>query len=317
MELEYNGVSLELLSIDRADRVGVYTPDGADLLYVKWVLSATCVYAPSPGYPVATAASALSPDTEARLYDRAPPPPPLFSREQVRGTDPSIPPFTQVTNVGYDRTDPRWLTDANRPGRFNAVMTDAELRARLWVPRARLKITAHDANGREVVWLQSPKPGLSVDVANGPHPISVDVVEAAGSGHSMGVHFQIETSVSPCPSGSDRLILSHRWEMAHDHDDDYYLTRYIQGEVVFNAEILDKLDIWGDHVRNQFFHPIPLGFRRGGPKLVQSSDGLVIRYTIRDTDQTVTFEPGDSGATHVEIAEKIGFNQTMSVGGSL
>lgn len=291
MELEYNGVRLELLTLDRVERRSVYTPDGMDLLYIEWLIGAACVYARG-GYPVATAVEDISDDTRRAAYGGA-------RRGSVRGTDPHETILTQTENLhgGPDQ----W--DAGRIG----VLTDLEIRGRLQTPRRPLVIRALDENGKYVEWLRAPRGPDAVDAANGPFPISVDVVSAQGNGDTLGVYFQVRTCLTPCPTGSDRLVLAHRWQMSHKQDENFYLTRVIQGEITFNGAVLAASGLHPDDVRNQFIHPIPLGFRRGVPDITQSSDGLTLSYTITDTDQTVTFDPADSGAAKMSIVEKVAY----------
>jgi len=288
MEAEYNSVNMQLLTLDRVSRTAIYSPDQMDLLYVEWILGMSCVFARG-GYPVATSAKNVSQVTLDELKG-------AFANGGIRGADPQITAWGQTSNVAGDSFDAA-----------NGIVTDAEARTRLWVPRRKLKISGYDSDGNKVVWLESPRGTATCDAANGPHPLSVDVVEATGDAGTLGIHFQVRTCVPPCPAGSDRLILSHRWEMTHAHNDDFYLTRTIRGEVVFNGAVVNKNDLRPDLFRNQFMHPIPLGFRRAGPQITQSSDGLTIHYTLVDTDPTVVFDPGDSGATQMEIVEKIAY----------
>jgi hypothetical protein len=93
--------------------------------------------------------------------------------------------------------------------------------------------------------------------------------------------------------------------MSHSHDDNYYLTRTITGIIVFNGAVMRLQQINPDFVRAQFIHPVPIGFQRRAPEITQSSDGLTIRYTITDTDPTITFDPGNSGASNIQIIEKM------------
>lgn len=291
MELEYNGVTLELLTLDRVHREAVYTADQTDLLYVRWVIGASCVFA-SGGYPVATSVKSVSQQAREQLYGGSP--------QTNLGVDPPAPSSDKVSQR-------RNVASELGAAGYNGVETDVEVKSRLWTPRGKLKISAYDTDGKKVTWLESPRPGFSVDAANGPRPLAVDVVSATGDAGTLGVYFQIETCLPPCPNGSDRLVLSHRWQMTHEHDSNYYLTRIIEGEIVFNAAVVAKSGLTPDLVRAQFIHPVPLGFKRGGPRIVASSDGLTIGYAVADTDQTVTFSPGDSGATQLDVQEQYAY----------
>lgn len=289
MHLEYNTVSLELLSLDRVERHNVYDPSGTDLMYVKWLISATCVYSPG-GLPVGTAITNITPYTRREATGNTITP----NRRQVRGDFPFLSTTAQEENVR-----------GQQPG-YTALITDVELRTKLALPRKPLKIWAYDTDGQEIIWLQCPKAGFPCDPINGPRPLGPpDVVDATGEGLTFGVHFQVECATLPVPDGSDQLVLSHRWQMSHESNEDHYLTRMIDGEVVFNAALLQAYKLNPDWFRNQFFHPIPLGFRRHVPLVTLSPDGNVLKYRVEDVDTSITFDAGDSGATQIQIAENL------------
>lgn len=294
MWIEYNHVPLKVVDLQRMERVNVYTEDNADLLYVRWYLAAVCTLAPG-GLPKALSVTRLSTDTDKSL----------------KGRDDTI---AQVRNDprAKNPTEETLQTEFDFPGQappnvwFTGAESDAEIRYRLLKPRCPLRVWAWDGRtGKPIRWLESPRPGFTVDATVGPTPISCDVVAADGEPNSVAVLFQIRTDVTPCPVGSDRFVLSHRWETTHGHDENYYLTRQINGEIIFHAGVRDALGKNPDLVRNQFMHPVPLGMKRQPAMIAQSSDGLKISYTVLDVDQAITFSPGDSGATHIEIEEKM------------
>lgn len=297
MFLQYNGVNLELVSLDHVERTGVYSTDGMDLLFVHWIIGATCVFSPG-GYPVGTAATSLSTDTTAAVVPSSL----TAAGINLHGTNTVVPAFTQEANVVG--------SFGPAAGGVNAIQTDAELKNRLYIPRKKLFIWGFDdQTGFRTIWLESPKGSLACDINGGPKPLALDVVSATGEGLTFGVHFQIETWQSPCPSKADRLLLSHRWQMQHTHDTNNYLTRIIDGEAVFNQAFIQSTGAQPDLIRNQLYHPIPLGFQRTLGPITQSSDGATIRYQILDTDTTITFDPGDSGATQMEIVENLSYTQ--------
>lgn len=303
MFLEYNDVSLKCLDLQRYSRRSVYSPDGADLLYVRTVLGVMATYAPG-GYPRMPSVTNIGGDTE----------------NVMGGRDNTVQILTQLPRGTPDPTGGRSGTvdtvptlESDLPGSqrlagpfFSGPQTDVELRNRLLMPRKKLILWAYDKrDGKAVRWLESPRSTMSTDATNGPIPISCDVVSAAGEPNSVGVFFQVQTDVSPCPIGSDRAVLSHRWEMSHTADENFYLTRIIRGEIIFNGAYINTFSVNPDSLRNQFIHPIPVGFSRGIPQVSQSADGLTIRYIVTDTDPTIMFSPGDSGATQIQILEKI------------
>lgn len=316
MYLDYGSVRLKVIDLVRFERETVWSEDGADLLYVLATIGVTAVYAPG-GIPALPSITQMSQETQDTLSgdDRTV----AALRRLPRGFDPGA-----RSNI-LDK--PRMEDDSTGRGlaaigavlngddtRHSGPQTDAELRARLWLPRKKLILWAYDRQtGLPIRWLESPRPGMTVDVANGPKPLSVDIVSAAGEPTSVGMFFQVQTAISACPIGSDRLVLSHRWEMSHAHDDNYYLTRTIDGTIQFSSAVREVTRTRPDWVRAQFLHPIPVGFRRELPMFKQSSDGLTIRYRITDTDPTIVFDPGASGATQIRIEEKLASQVTFAI----
>jgi hypothetical protein len=297
VEIKYNGVVLDVVEQTRHDRRNVYSEDGVDLLYVEYVLGFLCTYAPG-GRPVMPSVQHLSDDTKARIsplgLDRTA----QVLRDQPRGRNPGDVESVDETPTMEDADTPRHLHKSGPE-------TDAELRDRLMTPRKPFFLYAyHRETGERFVWVRAPRNGFTVDSANGPTPLACDVVAAAGEPHSVTIHFQIRLAVSPCPVGSDRLILSHRWEMSHMADEDHYLSRVVEGRIIFHPGVREVVQFNPELLRAQLLHPIPLGMQRSAPRVTLSSDGLTLRYTIIDTDPKVVFSPGDSGATRIDIVER-------------
>lgn len=305
MEIEYGPVLLKALDLSRFERRAVYTPDGADLLYVRNVIGASCTYSPGgiPRMPSVTSQT----DSAVRMAEG------LDNTLSVLNSNPrGVPDTGRGSAVSTSLASvPALESDIGGAHRLDSSQfhtgpqTDMELRNILLTPRQRLTLWAYGMDGTKMRWLESPRPGFVTDATVGPMPLSCDVVNISGEPRTIGVFFQIQTDVSPCPTGSDRLVLSHRWQMMHTHDANYYLTRIIRGEIVFNGAYITAFGINPDSVRNQFIHPIPIGYTRGLPEITQSPDGLTIRYTITDTDPTIMFCPGDSGATQMQILERM------------
>jgi len=381
MLIEYNGVSLVLTDLIGYEREGIYSSDGADLLYVKHTINCVCYLAPT-GYPQATSinlrnvnlvnnSSLLS--TSEDLQGTGGPGNP--SVRDLRGRNPPVYDFSDRETNGVQNAGPGVVGLARGDISNSAFITDAELRMRLMQPRKKLKITAWRVaqiaefagelagltDFEKIVWLESPRPiaapapaasapaprgpstlgtgakdgagrnlGFSgtagpptppqatesptfvyppTDAANGPIPLRVDVVEAAGNGASMTVNFQISTCLVPVDPNSERLVLSHRWQVTHSQDEHHYLTRTITGEIIFNGGLYRQMDKVPSDFLSQLLHPIPLGFKRMVPHVVQSSDGLVIQYTVVDVDTTITFDPGNSGCTNINIVENLQYLQ--------
>jgi hypothetical protein len=291
MEMMYNGVHLDLIELQRVERRTITTPDETTVLYTEWDIQATGVLHPSVSHQaVATSIGGTSvtyANPSQNVLTRVSPAP------TATGGNPNFPSITT-------------------PGTEGPLATDRELLPRLLVPRKTLVIWAYGGVGdTQQVWLQSPRPGLNQDARGGPIVQAIPVTSIQGQGVSMGVQLSIKTWVPPCPYGSDRLILAHRWQTTLEHDDDFFLTRRITGEMHFHAGVKEKFDIRPDWVYHQMFHPIPLGFRRTLGPVSRSPDGLVVRYSYIDTDQRVVFDPTNSGATRVEIVEHSGMVAPM------
>lgn len=309
MEVDYGEVELGAVDLLAFERRAVYTSDGMDLIGVDVMLDVLATYGPG-GDPPMPSADALSGATVAELSgnDRTR----KILETDARGLDPN--------NGDPDRIvlSPAPLETNNRLGKGpsdpsvwrSGPETDAELRMRLLRPRQKLIVWAYDRQtGRRIRWLESPRSGFVVDAAGGPFPVACDVISASGEPNAIGVRFAVKTRLSPCPHGSDRFVLTHRWEMTHTHDADFYATRVINGEIVFHQGVGDVIHKQPDLVRNQFIHPIPLGFQRRLGPVTQSSDGSTIRYQIFDTDPTIMFSPGDSSATQIDIQERHSITQ--------
>lgn len=182
--------------------------------------------------------------------------------------------------------------------------TDRELELRLRAPRKKLIVWAYDKTGLPLVWIESPRRNAPSDARTGPVVLNSSV-KAAPNGNSFFVALDIRTWLSPAEDGSDRPILSHRWQMTHTEDEDHYLSREIKGEVVFDLGNIREARISPDVFRKQLFHPIPLGFKRNLGPVALSPDGSTLIYSYSDTDQKIVFDAASSGATRMTIQEYV------------
>ncbi|HWY86796.1 MAG TPA: hypothetical protein VNX28_08725, partial [Gemmataceae bacterium] len=167
------------------------------------------------------------------------------------------------------------------------------LRHALLQPRKLLQVRF---NGQQI--LESPllRPdGNSrylCDCNNGPAPVSCDVQAFHGIQSAVGV-WEVETWINECPNG--REILSHRWTMSADVDQDNYTTRTVQGEVIFRPDLLLEFGAKPDDYRASIFHPIPVNFQRINIHVEADSDGTSLSYSFQDEEQTLKLVPGWSG----------------------
>lgn len=198
----------------------------------------------------------------------------------------------------------RHLPDPGNGGWAGPINTDRELELYLRAPRRKLLVWAFDQSGAPIVWIESPRRNAPSDARTGPVVLNCSVRQGP-NGNSFFVGFDIRTWLTPCEDGSDRPLLSHRWQMTHTEDENHYLTRVVRGTAVFDLGNLLEAGQNPDWFRKQLFHPIPFGFRRRLGPVTLSSDGAVLNYEYSDTDQTITFDPWDTGATQLEIHEKV------------
>jgi hypothetical protein len=177
---------------------------------------------------------------------------------------------------------------AGSPGPFAAPKlpadTDQNIRGRLMTPRKQLILGV----GR-VAWLVSPQQGFTIDSANGPTPLACNVIRGPG-GRSFVVDFQIETKLRECnleKTFYPSIFLSHRWEMSHTLDEDFFTTRVIKGHVIFDTARLAQGAVLPDQYRGALFHPIPNNCQRRIPVVKQHADGNTVAYVILDEEQEV------------------------------
>ncbi len=281
MFLEYNGVQLNLLTLDSVDRQAIWTSDKTDILYVRWLIGVSCVYAGG------THAAGT------------------FLTQEPSGTSgPSSTSLDTFKGIGTSPSSP--LPYQGREGSqtwVNPLLTDLHLRKLLFRNRKKLRIWGYNPNntGNVEPWVESPVDPSTSDADNGPKVHACNIVSATGSPGSLGVQMEIETCLPPV--WNDKPILGHRWQMTHGHDENNYLTRTVVGEAVFHPGLMDKFAQSPDWFRRQLFHPIPLGFRRKLGDISLSPDGCILKYEYSDTDPTIMFNDNGALAANIDIKE--------------
>lgn len=172
-----------------------------------------------------------------------------------------------------------------------APVTIADLRSLLMIPRRDLLVRIGDYT---VIQSPAERPNadrpFQTDCKNGPQPLAFNVLHIIGPKTAI-CYYEIETWVNDCVDALTPVLLSHRWEMAHEIDDRFYTTRTISGTAVFRSDFLLDDPIRGnrtpDNFRTYFNHPIPDNFKRDSVRVTASPDGLALRYQIRDVEQDV------------------------------
>jgi len=334
----YNGINLALTNLDNVERETIMSDDGTTVLYTEVTLSLSAIYhVPLGNTPHLGGTSVGSP---VQIVPKNPsntstPPRTVAGSNPGNGgypqppTSPSFPPIpgmpggggnlqptfapqvqTQVVTSGTNPFQPQSqycnLPNPGASGWRGPIITDRELELFLRTPRQKLIVWAFDTDGTPLTWIESPRGNLQSDAKLGPVVIGCHVRGGPNS-NSFFVNMDIRTWITPCEDASDRAILSHRWRMTHNEDENHYLTRQIDGTVVFNATLLVKANIPPDWFRKQFFHPIPLGFKRSLGPITLTEDGTTLKYSYSDTDTSVVFDASDTGATQMEIVEKISY----------
>lgn len=306
MKIVYNDIEMQLVEMHSYERANVYTQDMADLLYVRHRLNMTCALG-CGGHPEGMAA-ALVPDKDDRLKPK-----------DRRGGFIGLPSHKQ-DNQGRLQANPLHQYFGSNPfGGEPGGATDRLLVPLLLEPRRKLKITAYrklqnEDKPVEFTWLESPRGSLKIDAANGPHPLGCTLVEPTGEAPVSGLlNFQIETHLPLAEGDEARPLISHRWTTSVQHDEDYYATRVVSGEAVFDPSLLDKFAAHPHEFISQLYHPIPVGFRRGLPEVTLESDNSRLSYTFTDTAVPMVFDAGTSGATQCWIEEEWKYVSPMGI----
>lgn len=201
---------------------------------------------------------------------------------------------------------------------FRAPETDVALRHYLAQPRRQLNL----AVGPHTL-LQSPRPGFTVDAANGPF-VSVNSVAQISGTKTFVVDLTVQTHVAEqyLFAAEPSVMLAHRWQMSHDTDQDFFSTRIIQGYAVFNTERLVQLGASADDFRAYLFHPIPNGFQRVSVRPVLHDGNDRVSYTITDRERSHSLgaKARAANVTRIEctasssISKKDVFAQSIGVG---
>ena len=168
------------------------------------------------------------------------------------------------------------------------------IRLKLMQPRQNLLfLVGPSTSGGQLVC--SPPPGFSCDANNGPIPLRCHVVNWIGFRTAL-VDFTIETyvrdflspSVGPLPGGPvGPALLSHRWAMTQDIDEDYKTTRTISGQAIFRTDAMQSLNSTPDNWRGIINFPIPNFWKRESVKVALNEDNNTLDYEIVDKEYYV------------------------------
>lgn len=115
------------------------------------------------------------------------------------------------------------------------------------------------------------------DVNNGPKPMSFRVTKVVGD-KAVEVEYSIETYVVRCSDPKNRSgILSNRWSVHDQIDDNWYCTRTFEGTLVVTSPNVDP-----DSFRGLFVPPLQKGFMRESIETTTDPSGLRLTYRVQD-----------------------------------
>jgi hypothetical protein len=139
----------------------------------------------------------------------------------------------------------------------------------------------------------APVAGFNVDSNNGPKPISCSITLITVV--TYVVTYEIEVALYECCQSAALPYVSNRWTETHDLDTEGYLTRKIDGQVIFNSQYVNAKTQPGstgspiaDNWRLLIAPPsiaVTPGYIRQSSSFAVTPDGLQLRYTITDKQQ--------------------------------
>ncbi len=173
------------------------------------------------------------------------------------------------------------------------------LRAMLLTPRQPLSFAIA---GNPVVSTSGP------DSRNGPQPQPDTCVQRIFGTATARVYFHVKTWLQdflPISGNAQRIVLANRFLVQTSLDQDYWTTRYVQGQL-----IVDPGQLWAmsdgvpgfstpDSFRSACFLSIPLGFKRDNVQVAVSSDNRVLDYSYIDSETPLALG-ARSFATRIE-----------------
>jgi hypothetical protein len=184
------------------------------------------------------------------------------------------------------------------PGNFPGL-TNNNIKELLSTPRQRLVVRA----GGSIV-IDSPKEDYPCDALNGPKPITPVKVSRMHGVRTWAVHLHIHTWVgfegTELPNNEHNILLSNRWNVLNDIDENRLSTRLVEGVAEFRVDELEKRGANADSFRSVFAgFSTPLNFKRIGVSVNAMSDGASVHYRVIDREQYLNLG-GDSIATSIE-----------------
>jgi hypothetical protein len=156
-----------------------------------------------------------------------------------------------------------------------------DLESRLMRPRQQFVMQFDGLGGQTIEIMRVPADGETVDVANGPIPLGVNVVKVFGARCFM-VEWAVQVHVNESSrfGGAASVLLSHRWKMESQLDTNHFETRTVQGRAVFRTDRLATLNLKPDDFRGYLFPVTPPGFKLEDAYVAADADGTAIDYVV-------------------------------------
>lgn len=309
MRMSYDGIEFQVLKIEDWTREAVFDDlSASDYLYDHHKITAICMV--NEGY------------TDRSAF------PPEQSHDKIEQVSPSASNALRWNNLsaggGFDSAPQPQIRMEKPPlvqRSTGAAPTLVELFKRLAIPRRQLiiwldsdpNLALQDPNYRDNV-LFSPYPGMETDALHGPTVTVMNVMGSVGNS-TIPLRLMIETHLAPCTDPGAPTMISNRWSFTTTYDPDTYAAIHvIEGVARFRLDLLHQAQLSADTFRNQFLHPIPLGFKREQPEVTLSPAGDAVSYKLIDKQQVFNFPGGANySATKIEVVENREYNSPFGI----
>lgn len=176
----------------------------------------------------------------------------------------------------------------------------------------KVAITSRPARGQN-------QRGVGVDVENGPRPKVLEIRKISGD-KAIQVTWSVSTTITPCPAsttGKEGWILSNRWSVRESMDEDFYVTRTIDGQLRLGTSPTPGAGTnWGHAFKSLCIPGLESGFRRVTVDFTVAADGRTCNYTVvdRQTHYAAPWPATRMNGRHtVGSNDGVNFYQTVSL----
>lgn len=303
--LEYNGIQMELVNIDRFEREAVQSQDGVDHLWNQYTIQVTAVvhyaYLNLGGGPFPTNNIIKEKLLEKRKKFKI-----SFLTGGISAHD---------NQLGQDLRLFGAVDNPANPFVYQGPIP-SEIQQFDDVPNV-IETQQHGEAGEEELLIESPLPGATVDAKLGPEPLFCHITKFLGE-NGFVVTWAIRTWLVDCPGVPSNLsaLLDNRFVMIHDVNEDQLTTVTTYGTAVFRTDLLLARNQLPDSFRHLILAPIYKGFRRQHIQVKQMSD-TTIRYLTSDLQTPVVFNPSVDNAIRAEVLHRRVLAQKESFSSSI